>query len=540
MKQYVLLIAALLSLLLLSPAPLPAQGGASLSAAEQADVAQKLQAAEKFQSENDLNEAARNLNAVANLYWEKKAYDQAVKYFSQSLQLNQQLGNSQAVKSLYNYLGMIYADKGQPSKSIEMYEKSLELVRRSGKRDANLVEGLKNLAYSYESLQDYPKAIQKLQEALEVAREMNNLKLMSTCYFNLADLSEKAGNSAEATTYFNEFNKLEKIMAREQAEKKSVEAQEMAQSKRQVEQRLQGTQQQLETADSLVTQSQLQIELLNREKELSDLKLKEQETALQNERLKNNFLVAIAVFVAVVALLLFYGLYRVRAANRKIKAQQQVIEVEKEKSDNLLRNILPESTAQELKDQGYAKPRHYDSVSVLFTDFVGFTQVASKLEPAALVKELEEFFLEFDEIIERHKLEKIKTIGDAYMCAGGLPEPSETHAIDTVRAALEIKAFVQGINQRQQAEGKTPWQIRIGIHTGSLVAGVIGKKKFAYDIWGDAVNTASRMESSGEANRVNISGDTHALIEGHFKCTYRGKVEAKNKGEVDMYFVEEE
>jgi adenylate cyclase len=244
--------------------------------------------------------------------------------------------------------------------------------------------------------------------------------------------------------------------------------------------------------------------------------------------------------VAVVALLLFYGLYRVRAANRKIKAQQQVIEVEKEKSDNLLRNILPESTAQELKDQGYAKPRHYDSVSVLFTDFVGFTQVASKLEPAALVKELEEFFLEFDEIIERHKLEKIKTIGDAYMCAGGLPEPSETHAIDTVRAALEIKAFVQGINQRQQAEGKTPWQIRIGIHTGSLVAGVIGKKKFAYDIWGDAVNTASRMESSGEANRVNISGDTHALIEGHFKCTYRGKVEAKNKGEVDMYFVEEE
>jgi tetratricopeptide (TPR) repeat protein len=289
MKQYVLLIAALLSLLLLSPAPLPAQGGASLSAAEQADVAQKLQAAEKFQSENDLNEAARNLNAVANLYWEKKAYDQAVKYFSQSLQLNQQLGNSQAVKSLYNYLGMIYADKGQPSKSIEMYEKSLELVRRSGKRDANLVEGLKNLAYSYESLQDYPKAIQKLQEALEVAREMNNLKLMSTCYFNLADLSEKAGNSAEATTYFNEFNKLEKIMAREQAEKKSVEAQEMAQSKRQVEQRLQGTQQQLETADSLVTQSQLQIELLNREKELSDLKLKEQETALQNERLKNNF-----------------------------------------------------------------------------------------------------------------------------------------------------------------------------------------------------------------------------------------------------------
>jgi adenylate cyclase len=540
MKQYVLLIAALLSLLLLSPAPLPAQGGASLSAAEQADVAQKLQAAEKFQSENDLNEAARNLNAVANLYWEKKAYDQAVKYFSQSLQLNQQLGNSQAVKSLYNYLGMIYADKGQPSKSIEMYEKSLELVRRSGKRDANLVEGLKNLAYSYESLQDYPKAIQKLQEALEVAREMNNLKLMSTCYFNLADLSEKAGNSADATTYFNEFNKLEKIMAREQAEKKSVEAQEMAQSKRQVEQRLQGTQQQLETADSLVTQSQLQIELLNREKELSDLKLKEQETALQNERLKNNFLVAIAVFVAVVALLLFYGLYRVRAANRKIKAQQQVIEVEKEKSDNLLRNILPESTAQELKDQGYAKPRHYDSVSVLFTDFVGFTQVASKLEPAALVKELEEFFLEFDEIIERHKLEKIKTIGDAYMCAGGLPEPSETHAIDTVRAALEIKAFVQGINQRQQAEGKTPWQIRIGIHTGSLVAGVIGKKKFAYDIWGDAVNTASRMESSGEANRVNISGDTHALIEGHFKCTYRGKVEAKNKGEVDMYFVEEE
>ena len=210
---------------------------------------------------------------------------------------------------------------------------------------------------------------------------------------------------------------------------------------------------------------------------------------------------------------------------------------EKAKSDNLLLNILPYEIAEQLKNKGSVDVKTYRKVSVLFTDFVGFTKISSKLSPAEIIKELGIFFAKFDEIIGGHFIEKIKTIGDAYMCVGGLPLRNKSNPIDTVLAALEMQEFAKEINKIKLKEGKDPWQIRLGIHTGKVVAGVIGKKKFAYDIWGDTVNTASRMESSGEADKVNISGTTYENIKEYFECEYRGKIKAKNKGEIDMYFV---
>ncbi len=211
---------------------------------------------------------------------------------------------------------------------------------------------------------------------------------------------------------------------------------------------------------------------------------------------------------------------------------------EKKKSDDLLLNILPSEVANELKENGSAAAKHFDEVTVMFTDFKGFTQISEKLTPTELVDEIHACFKAFDHIIEKHNIEKIKTIGDSYMCAGGLPVVNRTNATDVISAAMEIQQFMQQHSHQRKREGKEIFEIRIGIHTGPVVAGIVGVKKFAYDIWGDTVNIASRMESSGEVGKVNISGSTFELVKDKFNCIHRGKIQAKNKGEIDMYFVE--
>ncbi|HNF28293.1 MAG TPA: adenylate/guanylate cyclase domain-containing protein, partial [Leptospiraceae bacterium] len=218
-------------------------------------------------------------------------------------------------------------------------------------------------------------------------------------------------------------------------------------------------------------------------------------------------------------------------------------EKEREKSEKLLLNILPEDVAEELKEKGATEPVLYDSVSVLFTDFKGFTKIAENMSPQELIKELDGCFSQFDRITERFGLEKLKTIGDSYMCAGGIPKkknssvPGAKSAVDAVLAALEIQAFMNQMKEIKMMLGVPYWELRLGIHSGPLVAGVIGEKKFAYDVWGDTVNTASRMESSGTPGKINISGSTYELVKDFFDCEYRGRVNAKNKGEVDMHYV---
>ncbi len=228
---------------------------------------------------------------------------------------------------------------------------------------------------------------------------------------------------------------------------------------------------------------------------------------------------------------------RLNLQNRKIQAQNREIEAERGKSDQLLLNILPEEIAQELKTKGYAKPRLYESASVLFTDFVNFTRLSSTLLPEDLIDELNECFLAFDLICDKFGLEKIKTIGDAFMCVGGLPIPNTSHPQDAVRAALEMNNWIQ-VRNRDNPKAIFK-EMRIGIHTGPVVAGVIGKNKFAFDIWGDAVNLAARLEELGEPGKVNISSTTAAAIGDEFTLYFRGEKEVHNKGLVTMYFVEE-
>jgi predicted ATPase/class 3 adenylate cyclase len=221
---------------------------------------------------------------------------------------------------------------------------------------------------------------------------------------------------------------------------------------------------------------------------------------------------------------------------QKVAERTTELEQEKRRTDDLLHSILPAETAAELKEHGRAEARHYERVTVLFTDFKGFTELSARLSPADLVRELDECFHAFDEIVGRHGVEKIKTIGDAYMAVGGLPVPNSTHPEDVVLAALEMREYMDARNARP---GGVHFGIRIGVHTGPVVAGIVGSKKFQYDVWGDTVNTAARMESSGEVGRVNISQATHDLICPElFHLTPRGEREAKGKGLLTMFFVE--
>ena len=222
----------------------------------------------------------------------------------------------------------------------------------------------------------------------------------------------------------------------------------------------------------------------------------------------------------------------------QLERNQIELEQEKAKSDKLLFNILPAETVEELKNKGKTKPRYYRMVTVLFTDIKGFTQIAEDYKPTDLVKRLDNLFREIDKIIEKHQLEKIKTIGDAYMAAGGVPLRDKENPINSVLAALEIQSFMEKEKSKIKNKEEEPWELRIGLHTGDVIAGVIGTKRIAYDIWGNTVNVANRMEMSGEVGKVNISGTTYEYIKPYFDCTYRGKVPAKNKGEIDMYFVE--
>jgi len=218
--------------------------------------------------------------------------------------------------------------------------------------------------------------------------------------------------------------------------------------------------------------------------------------------------------------------------------QYQLTRKEKDRSDELLLNILPEETARELINTGITTARQYADVTVLFCDIVGFTKVAELLTAQELVKEIDTYFRAFDDIIGEHGMEKIKTVGDAYVAVGGMPLHNEASAKDVVNAAIAMLKKVQDLGLQRKAENRPAFELRVGLHTGSVVAGVVGSKKFQFDIWGDAVNVAARMEQNSEPGKINVSDVTYETIKNDFTCVARGKIEAKNKGLIEMFFVE--
>lgn len=246
------------------------------------------------------------------------------------------------------------------------------------------------------------------------------------------------------------------------------------------------------------------------------------------------FLIYAVLMLPVYFLLSLFFKWLKKTITKKLKQQNEELQENYSKATQIIENILPKQAFEELSAKGSVQPRCFKKVSILFCDIAGFTQISEQsANEDSLIEKLNSFFTTFDTIIEKYRIEKIKTIGDAYMCAGGIPQENDTNPVEIVLAALEMQAAVTTL----QAGESEPWQVRIGIHTGQVIAGIIGSKKYFYDIWGDSVNTASRMESSGKIGEINISHSTYVLVQDYFDCYYRGKIMAKNKGLLKMYFV---
>ena len=337
--------------------------------------------------------------------------------------------------------------------------------------------------------------------------------------------------------------------------------QKLVQEKRRVEEevsqkeeRLADVSQAKERADSIAETKQKEVKQLSRQKLEQEAVLKAREAELakatleaernrnraeQNKAQRDRLLILAASGVLLTMLLLILFLVS-RRSRRRLKDKNRIIQEEQERSNELLLNILPKPIADELKEYGKAKPRKYKDATVLFSDFKNFSKISEQLTPEELVEDLDKSFKAFDFIISQYEdIEKIKTIGDAYMCASGLSDRRNLPN-NIIRAAIEMQQFLDEQKQEKIRLGKPYFEARIGIHTGPVVAGVVGVNKFAYDIWGDTVNIASRVESNGQEGRVNISEATYSLVKYNFECEYRGKVQAKNKGLIDMYFVKKE
>ncbi len=501
---------------------------------------------ESLRVSEEIGDSLRSVTALVNIgavYYSKKAtHDMALKYYAQALPISEALGDYDAIGTTAVNMGQIYLDKEDDTSALHYFQKAYDAYSKS--ETGNVPYALLNLGRVYAFRDDFARAIDFQKQAYEMASN-NNAKLeMAQASLSLADTYDQQGDIPLSIGHFmrakeiaasigasyvlqDAYNGLAQTYARVPDYANAYKYQQLYISIKdtlynaEMDKRIQAL-----TLNFEIEKKQGQIDLLTKDQELKEL-------ALQRQKLQRNA-------VAITGVLLLFLALGMLSRYRYVRRTNRIIAYEKDRSDKLLLNVLPAETAEELKEKGSATPKHYDMVSVLFTDFKGFTAIAEKLTPQELVAELNACFLEFDRIIDKYKLEKIKTIGDAYMCAGGIPAPNTTNPVDIVRAGLEIREFMERLRKERQARGEEFWELRIGIHTGPVIAGVVGKNKFAYDIWGDAVNIASRMESSGIPGKVNISGCTYELIREHFKCTYRGQIQAKNKGEIDMYIVEAE
>ncbi len=437
---------------------------------------------------------------IGSIYFDKQENTKAMVYFNKALKA---YGNAEGSLNAYNAIGKLYTSEKNFDLALKNQNQALALAEKLNV-PISIVQSLKGLGNAYVKKGDYINAISYYKKAEILALEIRANNELKDIYQEMPMAYAKSADYVNAFKYQSLFSNIKDTLYNIETDKKLGSLQ----------------------FDFDLQKKQGEINLLTKDKALNELQIRRQKFA------RNAFAGGLAL-VFLIAVLIFKN-YRAKVKTNKILDQQKV------QIEDLLLNILPSEVAKELQLKGQATPRNYESVSVMFTDFKSFTTLADKLSPQELVKELNTCFIAFDDIIEKYNLEKIKTIGDSYMCAGGIPSPDEKRAYNIVKASLDIQEYIVSNNKRRMEAGSEPWDLRIGIHVGPVVAGVVGKKKYAYDIWGSTVNIASRMESNGVAGQVNISASTYELVKNEFACVYRGKINAKNVGEIDMYFVEKE
>ena len=374
---------------------------------------------------------------------------------------------------------------------------------------------------------DYLETIRNMKNDMENLKDDNEsllrkLKSLTSNQKSIAQVKAELVKEAKEKEAIPEGRSAEEILT--ELDEKEAELEKLVRAKRAVERSKEETDKKNSSLNKKVKQSE-------KDRVAAELE------AEQNK----NFLYALAMATMFIFFLatLFYNRFRVnKKAKNSLQEINRQIDEAKNRSDELLLNILPEQIANELKENGKASAKKYENVTVLFTDFKDFTKVSEKLTPEQLVRELDYCFRGFDFIISQYGVEKIKTIGDAYMCASGLTN-KRTMPVNIIKAGLEMQEFLEDYKKERMVKGLPFFEARIGIHTGPVVEGVVGVKKFAYDIWGDTVNIAARMEANAGVGKVNISEETYRQVKYNFDCEHRGKIEAKNKGYIDMYHVKQ-
>mgnify|MGYP002725483633 CR=1 FL=1 len=452
---------------------------------------------------SDKSGMAGILSNIGLIYMNQSNYTQALDYYQQSLSIREVISDRKGMAGTFHNIGEIYMNKGDYTKALDYYQKSLEINEDiSDKRGIAIT--LINIGNIRQKQGDFLQAISWCKKGLYTSEEVNILELKKNACDCLYGAYKALGNDNKALEYHERISIL----------LDSLKVEETSMKLRQMEFKKQLL------ADSLIQE---------REK-LSVIMAHEEEVRKKN--MTRNIIILSAFLLLIVAVVIHRRMVYARKVNRAIKN-------EKDRSEKLLLNILPSEIAEELKEKGKADARKFDKVSILFTDFKEFTQISANLSPEKLVGEINICFEAFDAICEKYGVEKIKTIGDSYMAAGGLPVPSDDSVKNTVLAGLEMADFMINRRKEQEAVGSASFEMRAGIHTGPIVAGIVGAKKFQYDIWGDTVNTASRIETSGEAGKVNIGRFTYDIIkeDPQFKFQSRGKINVKGKGFIEMWFV---
>lgn len=510
----------------------------------------------------DQKAATKEAISIAKRLSDQKRERDALKYYQQAAELSDNLNDLALRATAYEELGDSYYRTNEPSKAIKSLSMAAKYHERLGAAQAQ-TQVINRIGFTEKNKnKNFEAAIKNFKRSLQIAEQNNLFSSQLKSYDLLAETFEENGDNASAQVYRNLHAQLTNRASNTKIDTYDAQLKE---AREQLEE---------EKAMSETQRRALQYQIANIEKEKSKISkaLSATGDSLENATFEAQAASARAMaeeekskrtqtqlyfsYGGIALLLIFssvlFSLFRSRNIANKRLAEQNIqikkqaeelenrgkeLHIEKEKSEKLLLNILPAKVAEELKEKNYAAPRSYNMVTVLFTDFKGFTSIAEKMSPEEIIRELNTIFSEFDRICKEYNLEKIKTIGDAYMCAGGIPEPNTTNAIDAVKAALEMQQYMKVLADKKQARGESYFELRLGINTGPIVAGVVGESKFAYDIWGDTVNLASRMESAGEVGMVNISDNTYELVKDQFDCTYRGRISVKNKGEVDMYFV---
>jgi class 3 adenylate cyclase len=519
-------------------------------------------------------------NNLSIVYSFKGEYSNSIEFAFKALDMAERINDSLRMMVQYGNIGLRYSELGNSVLAIENYKLSLAI--RAAMNSERSTAAFINSALEYAKLNNIDSAFVYFHKALIHAKETNRSDKVAAAYRGYASLYIRMNNIPLARIYADSLwqiaNMYDDDMYRTDhdgllayifmAEDEHAKAKQLLLKVNRWYERFGYRAEQVDVMknlasvynslgeldsayyflerftkakDSVFTQQRdqaaLQLRAYREGKMQREIELGEVEAAYQKE-LKNNFII-IGVLLFLIIIGIAYRFHFVNKTRKALAEKNVIIQKEKERSEELLLNILPSEVAEELKARGESEAKDFDNVTVLFSDFKGFTQASEKLSAKALVKELNACFKAFDEIMGKYQIEKIKTIGDAYMAAGGLHSPRTSEAHDVVLAGLEMQAYMEKRKKEHELKGKPAFSMRVGIHTGPVVAGIVGVKKFQYDIWGDTVNTASRMESHGVVGKVNLSYTTYELIkhQSEFAFKKREAIEVKGKGEMEMWLV---